>query len=109
MVEGNPVGWFGSRKSVSPREAKELLKGRAVLVDVRESREWRAGHVAGALHIPLAKLPTSMGRIPKNQQVLVICQSGMRSRSASSQLRSAGFDVRNVSGGMNAWTRQVGL
>lgn len=105
------MGWFGFGKktSVSPKDAREILRGRAVLVDVRESNEWRSGHVAGAIHIPLGKLATSTGRIPKNQQVLVICQSGMRSRSAAKQLRDLGFDVLNVSGGMNAWTREVGL
>ena len=105
------MGWFGfgAKTSVSPKEAKEILRGKAVLIDVRESSEWRAGHVPGAIHIPLGKLATSTGRIPKNQQVLVICQSGMRSRSAAKQLRGQGFEVLNVSGGMNAWTREVGL
>lgn len=105
------MGWFGfgTKTSVSPQEAKELLKGTAVLIDVREANEWRAGHVAGAIHIPLGKLSTSAKRIPKQRQVLVICQSGMRSRSAAKQLREMGFDVLNVSGGMSAWTRQVGL
>ena len=105
------MGWFGfgSKTAVSPQAASEALKGNAVLIDVREPREWKAGHVRGAIHIPLGKIPTSLSRIPKGKDVYVICQSGMRSNSAVSQLRKAGVEAINVKGGMNAWIRKVGL
>ena len=103
------MGWFGlgSKTSVSAAEAREALRGRAVLVDVREPHEWKAGHVAGALHIPLAKLQASITRIPKNTAVYVICQSGMRSKRALATLRTAGIQAKDVKGGMTAWNRMV--
>lgn len=105
------MGWFGfgAKTSVSPEEAREALRGQAVLVDVREPHEWRAGHVPGAIHIPLGKLPTSLKRLPKGKDVYVICQSGMRSRQAVAHLRKAGIEAKDVKGGMAAWIRKVGL
>jgi rhodanese-related sulfurtransferase len=45
-----------------------------------------------------------MGELPKNQEILVVCQSGNRSLSATRQLTSAGFNAVNVRGGMMAWS-----
>ncbi len=105
------MGWFGRgpKTRVTAEEAREALRGPAVLIDVREQHEWKAGHVAGAIHIPLGRIPTSMSRIPKGREVFVICQSGMRSRQAVAQLRKAGIEAKDVKGGMSAWNRTVGL
>lgn len=104
------MGWFGfgAKHSVTPEQAREALRGRAVLIDVREPAEWKAGHVSGAIHIPLGKLSTSLKRIPKNQDVYVICQSGARSKRALSVLKTAGIEAKDVKGGMAAWNRKVG-
>jgi rhodanese-related sulfurtransferase len=74
-----------------------------VLLDVREPQEWNAGHSPGAIHIPLGSLPASLGRIPRDKKVYVLCRSGNRSRTGTAILRDAGFDAHNVSGGMQAW------
>lgn len=78
----------------------------AVLIDVREPHEWRAGHARGARHIPLAQLPGSLGQLPREAPVYLICATGNRSRNAAAFLRKNGFSRPvNVRGGTAAWHR----
>jgi len=89
--------------SVSAARAIELVRDGAALLDVRESHEWKAGHAPQAIHIPLGKLDTAPRRLSTSAPVLVVCASGMRSRTGAKKLREAGFDATSVSGGMSAW------
>jgi rhodanese-related sulfurtransferase len=77
------------------------VKGDAVVLDVREPDEWEAGHVPGALHIPLAEVPTRLAEIPES--VVVICRSGARSARATNWLNQNGHEAINLEGGMGAW------
>ena len=81
--------------------------GRRVL-DVRRDREWDEGHVAGATHIPLARLRERFGELDRGVEWVTICASGYRSSIASSVLRREGFTVADAEGGMDAW-RRAGL
>ena len=72
-----------------------------VLLDVRESDEWSAGHAPGARHMPLGTVEPST--LPDDAMVLCICRSGGRSAKATDRLRQAGIDSHNVTGGMQAW------
>jgi rhodanese-related sulfurtransferase len=75
----------------------------AVFLDVREPDEWQAGHVEGAVHIPLADLPARINELSPDDNMVVICRSGARSGRAVAWLNQNGFDVLNVDGGMVAW------
>ena len=75
----------------------------AVFLDVREPDEWQAGHIEGAVHIPLADLPARVGELSPDDEIVVICRSGGRSGRAVGWLNSNGFDVLNFDGGMAAW------
>lgn len=75
----------------------------AVVVDVRNPGEYRAGHVPGARSAPLPNLSLALAELPKDQPVHVICQSGGRSAQATSLLRDLGYDAHSVSGGTAAW------
>lgn len=89
---------------VGVTEARAMVDaGDAVLVDVRTRQEWKQGHAPGAMHISLASLENQMRRIPADRTVLAICRSGSRSAQAAASLARAGFDARNVRGGMVAW------
>jgi rhodanese-related sulfurtransferase len=77
----------------------------ALVVDVREPDEYTAGHVPGAVNIPLGVLPVRTGELPKNGRVFVVCASGGRSAQGAQLLSSAGLDAVNVLGGTGAWTR----
>jgi rhodanese-related sulfurtransferase len=73
------------------------------LLDVREDDEWTAGHAPGAVHIPLGQLGGRADQVPTDQTVYVICRAGSRSAHATQALASNGWDVINVSDGMQGW------
>lgn len=78
---------------------------RGFLVDVREPDEYVAGHVPGAVLIPMGQLANRMGEIDKTSPVFVICASGNRSSAMTDLLLGAGFDAVSVAGGTGAWSR----
>lgn len=78
-----------------------------LLLDVREPHEYAAGHAPGALNVPLGDVARWAATQPKDQNTLIICQSGRRSLSASKALQELGFtSVTNVEGGTSAWISQ---
>ncbi|WP_413452729.1 rhodanese-like domain-containing protein [Georgenia phoenicis] len=94
--------------SVPAARAVELVREGAALVDVRENHEWKAGHAPQAIHVPLGRIDSAPRRLSADSPVLVVCASGMRSRSGAKKLRAAGFDAASVSGGMAAWEQAGG-
>src|SRR5512142_3369625 len=91
--------------SVSPAEAQKklALKPKPFLLDVRQPQEYRTGHIPGAKLIPLSELRSRMSELPQDQEILIVCQSGSRSISATRLLVKAGYNAVNVRGGMLAW------
>jgi rhodanese-related sulfurtransferase len=93
--------------SVNPREAWERLstgQPTPALIDVRESWEYNSGHAKGAKNIPLSQLNKRVGEIPRDRDVLIICQSGNRSMNAANFLHQQGVTrAMNVSGGTTVW------
>ncbi|EGJ75977.1 MULTISPECIES: rhodanese-like domain-containing protein [unclassified Streptomyces] len=94
---------FGSLPSVGVGE----LKADDFLLDVREDDEWQAGHIEGALHIPMSDFVARYGEVteaaPQDGTVNVICRSGGRSAQVTMYLAQQGIDAVNVEGGMQAW------
>ncbi len=88
---------------VSPAEAQELVEGGAQLVDVRADHEWEAGHIAGALHLPLAELAGRAEELDRERRVIVYCRGGSRCEMAAEALAGAGFEATPMSGGIRAW------
>ena len=74
-----------------------------VVIDVREDDEYLAGHVTGAVLMPLSTVPERVGELPADGQFLIICQVGGRSGRAVQFLRARGLDAINVAGGTSAW------
>lgn len=81
---------FGSR--ASPDEARQLLGQGATLLDVRTPQEFAAGHVEGAVNIPVQVLAARKGELEGAKGVVVYCRSGMRSAKAARMLRGAGIE-----------------
>jgi rhodanese-related sulfurtransferase len=79
---------------------KALVKEGAMIIDVRTPSEFKGGHIKGAVNIPLQSLQASYAKIPKNKTIITCCASGMRSGSAKSLLKAAGYTVHNGGG----WT-----
>ena len=99
-------GGLGS--TVSAAHAVELVAAGTALLDVRERSEWTSGHAPQAIHVPLGELEKAPRRLKHDRPVLVVCASGMRSRTAAKALRGLGFDAASVSGGMSGWQRAGG-
>ena len=76
----------------------------AYLLDVREPDEWAAGHAPDAHHLPMMEVPVRMAEVPSEQDVVVVCRSGVRSAQVVAYLIGHGWDnVRNLDGGMESW------
>jgi rhodanese-related sulfurtransferase len=91
--------------TLKPGEVQEKLKNgkRPFLLDVREKQEIREGYISGVKVIPLRQLESRMKELPKNREIVCVCRSGNRSRSAAKQLIRAGYTASNMKGGMLAW------
>ncbi len=92
-------------ETVCQARNKEAQDQGAMLIDVRESSEYRSGHAPGARHISVQVIERRLGEIPKERQIVVMCQSGMRSQRAAEILSRNGYQVLNVSGGIIGWQR----
>jgi len=94
-------------KEVETLEAIQLINHRdAVILDVREDKEFATGHLPNAKHIPLGQLAARLKDVEKfkNKPIVVNCRSGARSATACGILRKNGFEeVYNLKGGINAW------
>lgn len=75
------------------------------LIDVRESHEFQGGHISGAVNIPLSRLGENWSSIPKDKELFIYCQSGMRSKKAATILMRKGLGpVSHLRGGFSSWT-----
>lgn len=88
----------------APALAARMARGEVTVVDVRSAAEWEAGHLPGALHIPLGLLTDRLAELPAGRPVALQCQTGVRSAIAASLLLARGrSDVANLEGGYAAW------
>ncbi|WML31367.1 rhodanese-like domain-containing protein [Neobacillus sp. OS1-32] len=92
--------------NISTAELKTILNDKnKQFVDVRTPGEYKGNHIRGFKNIPLQQLGQKAAKeLSKEKEVVVICQSGMRSKQASKLLKKLGYsNVINVKGGMSAW------
>jgi rhodanese-related sulfurtransferase len=82
-----------------PTELSESV----ILLDVRENEEWQQGHAPGAVHIPMAEVPSRIGEIDADADLYVVCKAGGRSLRVVEYLAQIGIEATNVDGGMSAW------
>jgi rhodanese-related sulfurtransferase len=97
-------------QSVPALQVPQLMSHEfAVVVDVCEPNEFQAGHVPGAVNVPLSKLSDKLGSLEKYKAkpVVVCCRSGNRSVKGAIALRRNGFEkVYNLSGGLLSWEKE---
>lgn len=103
---------FRAGREVSVQEAVQLINRKdALVVDVRDTGEFEAGHVAGARHVPEKQLTERLRELEKFRErpIIVTCRSGTRSGVAVQVLRRHGFkEAFNLGGGIAAWD-QAGM
>jgi len=93
----------GQARDISVEEAYKLYQSGTFVVDVRRQDEWDAYHAPNTHLIPLDELPNRLNEIPKDQQILVICHSGNRSKQGRDILVNAGYNAVSMTGGLLAW------
>jgi len=91
-------------------EAYELKKfiqeNNTLLIDVRNADEVARGIIEGALHLPLAALPSEYEGLLKAENIVFYCHSGVRSAHAAAFIASKGYDnAYNLVGGVLAWAK----
>lgn len=73
------------------------------VVDVRYPNEWEAGHIEGAVHIPVDHVYERVAELDAGRPTVTVCLSGARSAEAAEDLAGEGFQVESLEGGMRAW------
>jgi rhodanese-related sulfurtransferase len=99
-----------SGESVSAQQAVMLInRSNAIVLDIRDKKDFDSGHVVDAVHIPMTKLSARVTELDKHKAdpVIVACRLGSQSIDAVKVLKSAGFtQVLRLSGGMTEWRAQ---
>ncbi|MBM3732409.1 MAG: metalloregulator ArsR/SmtB family transcription factor [Acidimicrobiia bacterium] len=100
---------FASRDAAQPVDQKELLRlvksNDVTVLDVRPEGEYRAGHIAGAVNIPLPELARRLAELPRGKQVVAYCRGPycLLSFDAVRRLRAKGFRARRLADGFPEW------
>lgn len=96
-------------KQISVHEVTRLINGgEAVLIDLRDAKEYQAGHILHASSIPLGQLNARLNELQdaRDKTIVLIDKFGQQAASAGRQLRRAGFRVQRLRGGMAEWQAQ---
>jgi rhodanese-related sulfurtransferase len=90
-------------EQITPDAAAELRDDGAQFIDVRETYEHEAGHIAGDRHIEPNDLPSEAPSLDPGKPVVVYCRSGSRSAPVAEALSASGYEAYNLDGGFVAW------
>ena len=97
-----------SGPSVSPQQAINLINSEnGVFLDLRDSADYKQGHIVDAMHIPATKLAARMAELDKykDKPIVLVCKMGQQSSAAGKQLKAGGFNqVYKMTGGMMEWS-----
>jgi rhodanese-related sulfurtransferase/DNA-binding transcriptional ArsR family regulator len=106
--------YFSNADGLEPVESAELLRRArsrdVVVVDVRPPEEYAAGHIAGALSVPLAQLERRLAELPRSKRVVAYCRGPycVLAAEAVRRLRTRGYDAARLKDGYPEW-RDAGL
>ena len=102
-----PVMQGASASGVTVIQAvQKINREKALVIDVCSEQEYKDGHLPGAKHIPLGDLPTQLPQVARDKTLplIMVCASGMRSRSAVSAAKKLGYtQALSLTGGLKAW------
>jgi hydroxyacylglutathione hydrolase len=116
FLEGGMTAWRSEGRHVARLElldpdglAKRLSDdAETLVVDVRDSSEYEAGHIPGSVHIPYGELPGRLEELPRDRPIAAVCSGGKRSGLAASILQREGFGqlIHVADGGVGTWERR---
>ena len=93
--------------NLEPPRVREMFEsGEAQLIDVRRPGEVEAGHIAGSVHMEMTEVGARSDEIARDKPVIFYCRVGARSALVTEAFRNAGYDARNMAGGLQAWAEQ---
>ena len=94
---------------ITPEQLQKKLENgeKLELVDVREDDEVAEGMIPGAKHIRMGDIPANLDYFDKDKEYILICRSSRRSENVSYYLQEQGYKVRNMIGGMLAWSGET--
>ena len=101
--------FLAGKEGMEPVDRNDLLqrvrKGAVTVLDVRPSEEYRAGHIPGALSVPLARLKELLGKLPKDQEIVAYCRGPycVLAVQAVELLRQNGFNAIRLEEGIQDW------
>ena len=79
----------------------------AMLLDIRDSKDYSSGHIAGAVSMPVSSIDARIGELEshKDKPVVLVCKMGQHASATGRKFKALGFEnVRRLSGGMSEWT-----
>lgn len=100
---------FTSRDTVTPMDPREVMKlarrGEVTVIDVRPRDEFHAGHIKGAINVPLEELGQYLADLPRDQEIVAYCRGPycVLSYDAVEELRRQGFRARRLEAGYPEW------
>ena len=107
FMQANKPAANGLVENISISQAAQLRDEGAFILDVREPDEWVNFHIPGSTLIPLGELSNRLGEVPADKTIVVVCNSGNRSKTGRDILLQAGFtDVSSMDGGVSGWKSQ---
>lgn len=95
---------FGKSQKI---DFKKIVSEGAVILDVRTPQEFSTGHIKESVNIPVQDLSSQLKRIKKDKPVITCCASGMRSATAASVLKSAGYTEVYNGGGWYSLEKKI--
>jgi adenylyltransferase/sulfurtransferase len=105
---GEPEGAGIPQASVQELRARKTANGTFILLDVRDADELAISRIDPCLHIPMSQVPSRIGTLDPDAEYWVMCKTGSRGNQIAGILIDRGFsNVRNVSGGINAWAHEI--
>ncbi|MFW6092927.1 MAG: rhodanese-like domain-containing protein [Pseudomonadota bacterium] len=97
-------------QSVSPQQLVDMVnREQAVVLDVRERKDFQAGHIVDAVNVPYSALESRLDEVKKyrDRPIVVVCGMGQQAGAAGTLLRKQGFEqVSRLTGGMAEWRNQ---
>jgi rhodanese-related sulfurtransferase len=113
LVSGGALVWHTLQRTgakVTPLQTTQFInQGKSLVLDVRSAEQFAAGHIRESRNIPLKELPNRLSELEKfkARPVVVVCDKGLQSSKATSQLKKAGFtEAYGLLGGLEDWQKQ---